>query len=79
MCRWFIFFLIYFFPFSLTIVNFLANSYLPTYHKRKCLLKRILTNRPFSYSGKESEWNGVMIQFEEVSNEHNSDRTSNAT
>ena len=36
-------------------------------------------NRPFSYSGKESESNDVMMQFEEFSNVHNSDRTSNAT
>ena len=34
---------------------------------------------PFSYSGKESESNDVMMQFEEFSNVHNSDRTSNAT
>ena len=36
-------------------------------------------NRPFSHSGKESESNDVMIQFEEFSNMHNSYRTSNAT
>ena len=36
-------------------------------------------NRPFSYSGKESKSNDVMIQFEEFSNVHKSDRTSNAT
>ena len=36
-------------------------------------------NRPFSYSGKESESNDVMMQFEEFSNVHNSDRISNAT
>ena len=36
-------------------------------------------NRRFSYSGKESESNDVMMQFEEFSNVHNSDRTSNAT
>ena len=34
---------------------------------------------PFSYSGKESESNNVMMQFEEFSNVHNSDETSNAT
>ena len=37
------------------------------------------SNRPFSYSGKESESNDVMMHFEEFSNVHNSDRTSNAT
>ena len=36
-------------------------------------------NRPFSYSGKDSESNDVMMQFEEFSNVHNSGRTSNAT
>ena len=36
-------------------------------------------NRPFSYSGKEPESNDVMMQSEEFSNLHNSDRTSNAT
>ena len=36
-------------------------------------------NRPFSYSGKESESNDAMMQFEEFSNVHNSDRASNAT
>ena len=35
--------------------------------------------RPFSYSGKESESNDVMMHFEEFSNVHNSDRSSNAT
>ena len=34
---------------------------------------------PFSYSGKESESNDVMMQFEEFSNVHNGDRASNAT
>ena len=38
-----------------------------------------LVHRPFSYSGKESESNDVMMQFEEFSNVHNSDRTSNST
>ena len=37
------------------------------------------SNRPFSYSGKESESNDVMMHFEEYSNAYNSDRTSNAT
>ena len=36
-------------------------------------------NRSFSYSGKESESNDVVMDFEEFSNVHNSDRTSNAT
>ena len=36
-------------------------------------------NKPFSYSRSESESNDVMMQFEELSNVHNSDRTSNAT
>ena len=35
--------------------------------------------RPFSYSGKESESNDIMLQLEEFSNVHNSDRTSNTT
>ena len=33
---------------------------------------------PFNYSGKESESNDVIMQFEEFSNVHNSDRASNA-
>ena len=36
-------------------------------------------NRPFRYSGKKSKSDDVMMQFEEFSNVHNSDRTSNAT
>ena len=36
-------------------------------------------NRPFSYSWEESGSNNVMMQFEEFSNVHNSDRASNAT
>ena len=36
-------------------------------------------NRPFSYSGKESESNDVVMQLEEFSNVHNGDRSSNAT
>ena len=36
-------------------------------------------NRPYSYARKESESNDVMMQFEEFSNAHNSDRASNAT
>ena len=36
-------------------------------------------NRPFSYSGKEPGSNDAMMQFEEFSNVHNSDRASNAT
>ena len=40
---------------------------------------KILFNRPFSCSGKESESNDVVIQFEEFSNVHNGDRASNAT
>ena len=36
-------------------------------------------NRPFSYSKKESESNDVMMHFEEFSNVHNSDGSSNAT
>ena len=43
-----------------------------------CLVKSLI-NRPFSYSGKDSESNDVMVQFEEFSNVHNSGRTSNAT
>ena len=39
----------------------------------------VILNRPFSYSGKESESNDVMMQSEEFSNVHNSDRNSNAT
>ena len=35
--------------------------------------------RPFSYSKKESESNDVLMQFEELSNVHNSDRRSNTT
>ena len=36
-------------------------------------------HRPFSYSGKESASNDVMMQFYEFSNVRNSDRISNAT
>ena len=36
-------------------------------------------NRTFSYSGKEFKSNDIMMQFEEFSNVHNCDRTSNAT
>ena len=43
------------------------------------ILLNKMRNRPFSYSGKESKSNDVMIQFVEFSNVHNSDRTSNAT
>ena len=38
-----------------------------------------MNNRPFNYSKKESESNDVLMQFEELSNVHNSDRRSNAT
>ena len=44
-----------------------------------CSILISFPNRPFSYSGKESESSDVMMQFEEFSNVHNSDRTSNAT
>ena len=46
---------------------------------RHCLCVSFVSHRPFSYSRKESESNDVMMQFEEFSNVHNSDRTSNAT
>ena len=36
-------------------------------------------NRPFSYSGKESKSNDILIHFVEFSNVHNGDRSSNAT
>ena len=36
-------------------------------------------HRSFSYSRKESESNDVMMHFEEFSNVHNNERTSNAT
>ena len=38
-----------------------------------------ICNRPFSYSRKESESNVVMMNFEEFSNVHNSDRSSKPT
>ena len=46
---------------------------------QKRQLSKEKLNRPFSYSRKESESNDVTMQFEEFSNVHNSDRTSNAT
>ena len=42
-------------------------------------LATLTLNRPTSYSGKESESNDVMMQFEEFSNVHNSDRAFNTT
>ena len=36
-------------------------------------------NRPFSYSRKESGSNNISLHFVEFSNEHNTDRSSNAT
>ena len=38
-----------------------------------------MTNRPFSYSEKESQSNDTLLHFVEFSNVHNSDRSSNAT
>ena len=47
---------------------------------RVSLHKKLLVfHRTFSYSEKESESNDVMMQFEEFSNVHNSDRASNTT
>ena len=40
--------------------------------------KRVLRNRPFSDSEKESQSNDTLLHFVEVSNVHNSDRSSNA-
>ena len=40
---------------------------------------RFVSNIPFSYSGTESESNNVMMQVQELSNVHNSDRTFIAT
>ena len=37
------------------------------------------SNRPFSYSEKESQSNDTLLHFVEFSNVHNSDRSSNAT
>ena len=36
-------------------------------------------NRPFSYSEKECGWNDISLQFVELSNVHNCDRSSDAT
>ena len=37
------------------------------------------SNRPFSYSDKESPSNDTLLHFVEFSNVHNSDRNSSAT
>ena len=37
------------------------------------------TNRPFSYSEKESQSNDTLLHFVEFSNVHNCDRNSNGT
>ena len=42
-------------------------------------LQTDICNRPFSYSEKESQSNDTLLHFVEFSNEHNSDRSSNAT
>ena len=68
------------------IQNQNVNSFItqrPTLMRKFCLVKSDIflrpNNRPFSYSGKESQSNDVMMQFEEFSNVHNSDRISNAS
>ena len=45
-------------------------------HKERSLLA---SNRPFSYSEKESQSNDTLLHFVEFSNVHNSDRSPNAT
>ena len=45
--------------------------------KYQRFLKSPTVEQAFSYSGKESESNDIMMQFEEFSKVHNSDRTSN--
>ena len=42
-------------------------------------IQEIDLNRPFSYSGKDSQSNDTLLHFVEFSNVHNSDRSSNAT
>ena len=37
------------------------------------------TNRPFSYSEKESQSNDTLLHFVDFSNVHNCDKSSNAT
>ena len=42
-------------------------------------VRLIGSNRPFSYSEKESQSNDTSLHFVEFLNVHNSDRSSNAT
>ena len=39
----------------------------------------LYAHRPFSYSEKESQSNDTLLQFVEVSNVHNTERSSNTT